>query len=266
MELQDNYDHISKEIFYITENIAAGDFEQDYQEQMHKGCVCENECVTNHCTCLAMSGAVYKHKNGVQDTCNYSIEETDENKPIYECNSSCKCRGKTCGNRLVQFGPRKHLQITDVGSKGLGLKTTVDIARGNFICEYAGEIISQNEAKRRYVRNKELGRMNYIFCVNEHFGERTYRTYIDPSVFGNIGRYINHSCQANCVLYPVRVNSIFPKLCIFAKTDIHRFSEITFDYGDQNATEDKSNDLENRVACLCNTSCCRKYLPYCPTI
>lgn len=261
MELQDDYEHVSEEIFYITENIAAAQhLEQELEEQIARGCVCEKQCnAENNCACVASSGLVYKKRENEPDD-SYFIEETDANTPMYECNNSCKCLGK-CGHRLVQFGPRKNLQITKTGEKGFGLVTNVAIRKGSFICEYAGEIISESEAKNRYRNNKSLQKMNYIFCVNEYFGDRNCKTYIDPSLFGNIGRYINHSCEPNCVLYPVRVNSVVPKLCIFAKTDIGVFCEITFDYGGG-----KWDNTTNRIVCKCNTPCCRKYLPYCPEI
>lgn len=257
MELQDDYEHISNEIFYTTENIVEAD------EQIQQGCNCVQECkLENNCACLQRSGAVYIYDE--QNSCNsYAIEETDTNKPIYECNNGCKCFGVFCGNRLVQFGPRKELQVINTGDKGFGLTTTSCIKKGSFICEYAGEVISESEAKRRFECNKTLGKMNYVFCINEHFGERNYKTFIDPSVFGNIGRYINHSCEPNCGLYPIRVNFITPKLGIFAKVDIEKSVEITFDYGVQNSI---IGELSSRINCLCNAQNCRKYLPYCPQI
>lgn len=259
MELQDDYEHISNEIFYTIENIVEED------EGIHQGCNCETKCtLENNCVCLQRSGAVYRYDNSAQSLRNsYTIEEIDTNKPIYECNNTCKCFGQFCGNRLVQFGPRNNLKAIRVGEKGYGLTTTSCIKKGNFICEYAGEVISESEAKRRYECNKTLGKMNYIFCINEHFGEKNYKTFIDPSVFGNIGRYINHSCEPNCVLYPIRVNFITPKLGIFAKTDIKESAEITFDYGTENSV---TSDLTSRINCLCNAENCRKFLPYCPQI
>lgn len=260
MELQDDYDHISNEIYYTTENIIT---ESVQDEQINEGCTCEKECnLETKCTCLERSGALLIQEDKDEDLWNsYFIQESISNKPIYECNKNCKCLGLFCGNRLVQFGPRKNLQIVNTGEKGFGLMTTTPIKKGRFICEYAGEVISESEAKQRYQYNKTLNKMNYIFCVNEYFGEISYKMFIDPSIFGNIGRYINHSCEPNCLLYPIRINFLIPKLCIFAKRDIEKFEEITFDYGNEN-----SDDETNRVYCLCKTKTCRKYLPYCPLI
>lgn len=265
MELEDNYEHVINEIFYTTENVVT---ESLNDEQITQGCICERECkLETNCTCLKRSGAIYAIDGDFEDLDQYFIVETDVNKPIYECNNSCKCFESFCGNRLVQFGPRKHLQIIPTEEKGFGLTTTTRIKQGNFICEYAGEIISADEAKKRYESNKELGKMNYIFCINENFGEKNYKTFIDPSIFGNIGRYINHSCEPNCVLHPIRVNSTIPKLCIFAKTDIETETEITFNYGNQNSTfEDEVTNTTNRIDCLCKSKKCKKYLPYFPQL
>lgn len=261
MELKDDYEHSNNSIFYTAENITSKSL---YDEQIHDGCACEAQCELETCSCLKKSGAKYFRSNHSGDIySSYFIEDTGTNSPIFECNSSCKCLDVVCGNRLVQYGPRKNLKIIPAGKKGEGLTTTIPIQKGNFICEYAGEVISEDEANIRYESNKRLGKMNYVFYINEHFGEKNYKTYIDPSVFGNIGRYINHSCEPNCGLYLIRVEHFTPKLCIFAKTNIEMYDEITFDYGNQNSVVDTVTD---RIACLCNAETCRRYLPYYPQL
>lgn len=265
MELSDDYEHVYDGIFYIAESIPTNDTKQYFEEQIRNGCSCETECsVDSGCSCLTMSGCIYNTTDRNNLT-TYSIEEIDDKKPIYECNSRCKCSGSLCGNRLVQFGPRLNLTITDAGKKGYGLTTTRDLKKGNFICEYAGEIISKKQAEVRHRQNCRSGKMNYIFCVSEHYGDETIKTFIDPSIFGNVGRYINHSCEPNCGLYVIRVDSIVPKLCIFTKTDVKKSTELTFDYGNQNSVFVKDGNLQNGIMCLCNMPTCKKYLPYCPT-
>lgn len=41
---------------------------------------------------------------------------------------------------------------------------------------------------------------------------RLLQTFIDPSRKGNIGRYLNHSCEPNCHILSVRVDGPVPKL------------------------------------------------------
>jgi len=114
----------------------------------------------------------------------------------------------------VQYGPRKNLEIFDspvYGSKGL--RTTINIPEGGYICEYAGELLTASEAKRRLKINEELGLMNYVLVLNEYTSETKQQvTIVDPSRRGNIGRYLNHSCQPNCHIAAVRIDCPIPKI------------------------------------------------------
>jgi len=49
-----------------------------------------------------------------------------------------------------QSGPIEGLDVrrTD-GAKGLGVISTNRISKGQFVCEYAGEIIGESEAEKR---------------------------------------------------------------------------------------------------------------------
>lgn len=267
MEFADNYEHLHNNIMYITENIPTSETEENLNQQILQGCTCENVCTKeNDCSCLRNSGSYYQtskisEEKAVSILNSYKIVLGESNKPSYECNDSCKCYKTVCGNRLVQYGPRKGLQLIECGQKGLGLVTNTQIKSGSFICEYAGEIISESEAFNRYKCLMKVNSMNYIFCINEHFGEATVKTYIDPTNFGNIGRYINHSCDPNCKLTPIRVNSPIPRLCIFAAKDIDKNCELTFDYGDGSLGFDVSRTSVQKI-CLCGSEVCRKYLPF----
>ena len=42
-------------------------------------------------------------------------------------------------------------------------------------------------------------------------GGRLTRTIVDPTVLGNIGRYLNHSCCPNLAMLPVRVDCMVPR-------------------------------------------------------
>jgi len=169
---------------------------------------------------------------------------------ILECNEYCEC-ARSCGNRLVQLGPRRFLSVFQTGERGWGLRTERFIQKGSFVCEYAGEIIGKEEAKRR----AKLDGVNYIFVLKEHFFNSVTETVIDPTCIGNIGRYINHSCQPNCIVIPVRVDSPVPRLGIFAVTDIRAGEEITYDYS-------SGRSEIGSAPCLCKTEKCLGFLPF----
>ncbi|XP_044748161.1 probable histone-lysine N-methyltransferase set-23 [Coccinella septempunctata] len=254
---RDSYEHIDSNIEYLPESIICSElFTSSYE---FSGCSCISECSANTCSCLQRSGAKYVFQNpGYLES--YTINKNFSEKPYYECNDNCECIGKLCGNKLVQCGPRRGLEIKHFDGKGLGLVTKLSIPSGSFICEYAGEIITSDMAKNLYPIYKLKYLMNYIFCINEYFGDKVYRTIIDPTESGNIGRYINHSCEPNCDLLIIRVQNNFPKLCIFAKHDIGANEEITFNYGDTIIEDDKKFSLN--VKCLCGKMRCKKFLPF----
>lgn len=260
----DNYHHISPDIFYTATNIPGpGANTEDFNTQFMGGCVCEDgRChIENSCPCAGKYGINYD-KNG-------RLLDSKFSGPVVECNSLCGCVGQgRCGNRVVQFGPRGGLQVFEAShGKGFGLKSDTILLKGDFICEYAGEVLSKEEARSR--AEASIGKINYIFVLNEHLSEgHVLKTYVDPTVIGNIGRYVNHSCEPNAVVVPVRTNNPVPKLCIFALKVIHAGEEITFDYGGGNINEGCSVEagLMQRKPCYCGAQVCRKYLPYDETL
>lgn len=57
---------------------------------------------------------------------------------VYECNKRCKCDPNMCTNRLVQHGLQVRLQLFKTQNKGWGIRCLDDIAKGSFVCIYAG--------------------------------------------------------------------------------------------------------------------------------
>lgn len=271
--IDDDYDHSNPGLFYTVTRIGK---EFEYYE---KGCNCENSnCTTETgCDCLK-----YGDNYQLNDEGNLILknDKFDNALPIFECNFNCSCfrhvfenrnrhgSGKVsklfCPNRNVQFGPLKTLEIFDAGKKGLGLKTNETIRRGTFICEYAGEIINLKTAKEREKNQRDD--MNYIFICKEYAGDKFYNvTIVDPTFIGNVGRYINHSCQPNSVIVPIRVNDSTPHLCVFAIRDIEKNEEICYDYSGRNRIETTpSNEIDftNRKLCYCQSPSCKSFLPY----
>ncbi|XP_076220967.1 histone-lysine N-methyltransferase SETMAR [Nomia melanderi] len=241
----DEYEHNIPSVMYIVNNIPGpgidlGDFESEYS----LGCLCTDRC--SNCSCTRGS------PNYIDDRL---LDEKLEG-PIIECNPYCTC-SETCGNKVVQKGPLNSLMVSEVGEKGLGLITTKLINKGQFICEYAGEVIGIEEARRRVEANKNS--MNYVLIVSEYAGERIIVTCIDPKYFGNIGRYCNHSCEPNANLVPIRVETVVPRLCLFASRNIDVGEEITFNYagGVVNSVHELSD-----TPCLCGSKNCIGYLPH----
>lgn len=69
---------------------------------------------------------------------------------IFECNDVCGCNKLLCKNRVVQNGQKVALQVVECGgAKGWGVTAVGDVARGTFVAEYTGEILTDVEADRR---------------------------------------------------------------------------------------------------------------------
>ncbi|XP_059049512.1 histone-lysine N-methyltransferase SETMAR [Achroia grisella] len=267
----DNYTHENNNIIYVIESIPGPkESSQEYDEiinnfnsQLTDHCLCQQSCLKNECRCLEKlktTNYVPYIKNKHMSVLNLDNGELSSNI-IIECNDLCSCSNE-CGNRVVQKGPIEGLNIKKCQdeAKGLGLFSECHLPKGMFVCEYAGEVITKSEAIMRHQMNAAQNKMNYILCLQEHSAGNLLQWFVDPSKFGNIGRYINHSCEPNCCIIPVRVNTPIPKLAIFTCSDILPNTEITFDYGSFN--NDNISENINRSKCLCNSKNCMEWMPY----
>jgi SET domain-containing protein len=73
----------------------------------------------------------------------------------------------------------------------LGLFANEDIAAGDFVIEYGGEIIDDALLLTRKQRYQDQRRSCLYFM-------KVPQGNIDAMTFGNEARFINHSCDPNC--------------------------------------------------------------------
>jgi SET domain-containing protein len=116
---------------------------------------------------------------------------------------------------------------------GHGLFAAEDIPPGTRIIAYRGEKISGQERVRRLAAGNV-----YIFHLN-------YRYAIDGQALENTARYINHSCDPNCV-----VDKDNGTLWIVAIRDIAAGEELSYNYG-----YDLTHYQDNPCNCGA-TNCC----------
>ena len=233
---------------YCSHNIAHNSLDVELDIVSYDGCKCGVlSCNPALCPCLLRFGENYNEDNTIL------MKQT----PVFECNSVCLC-GDACVNRKVQHGLKLPLLIFHCGAnKVLGLKTLKPLKKGEFVCEYAGEVISTEEARMRTTQQKG---MNYIITVMEHSIHDKTVTIIDPKDTGNIGRFINHSCSPNLVMIPVRCDSEVPMLALFTQKDIAANEELTFHY---NGSGDKDSiGVKSMKKCFCKSDNCKGFLPF----
>ncbi len=251
----DEYEHVSEFIFYTPTSIPGKGCDLGlFESQILSFCGCENKCDdVNTCACVGKTGKNYE-AGRLTDT------KLSGNGSCVECNSRCRCSASGCANRLIQFGPNPNLRIESFPHKGYGLTCGSRVEKGQFVCEYAGEVIGEQEAADR----RRGDRVNYIFSLNEHGEGGVIRTIVDATCIANVGRYINHSCDPNCVVVPVRVDSVVPKLAVFSRREIDAGEEITYSYDGRVDFSAENTDFEGLTLCHCGTDKCSRYLPYNP--
>ena len=205
----------------------------------YEGCSCEKEncSPTSGCSCISRFGPAFDRYGHLLDI----VPSTGLLRPVFECHDYCSC-GHFCVNRVVQHGVTVKLQVYDVGCKGVGVRTLQPIARGSFVCEYSGELLTYKSARRRS-KNADPATHNYILAVREFFGTKSLTTYVDATYVGNVGRFINHSCEPNLFVQPVRVENSVPRVALFAARDIPVYTELTYDY---------SGGVNTKAECGCN--------------
>ncbi|KAL0121100.1 hypothetical protein PUN28_008668 [Cardiocondyla obscurior] len=205
------------DFLYVTENCFTSSINVDRTITSLQSCRCEDNCSTEKCLCGNISLRCWYDEEGKL------IPEFNYTDPpmLFECNPACDCNRITCNNRVIQHGLTQRFQLFRTKGKGWGLRTLRHIPKGTYVCEYVGEIISDSEADHREDDS-------YLFDLDNRDGE----TYcIDARRYGNIARFINHSCAPN--LLPVRVfvehqDLHFPRIAFFANRDIEADEELGY--------------------------------------
>ena len=168
----------------------------------------------------------------------------------FECGPACGCK-ISCNNRTSQQRTSCLLSVKRTRC-GYGVFLEAPVAAGAFVCTYAGEVLPFVEAARRQELPTEH---RYVMAVREHAGSTLVTHFIDPSVFGNVGRFVNHSCDGGCLeSRVVRASGVLaPRVAFFARRALAASEELTFQFGSPTASGSK--------ACLCNTAACLGRMP-----
>ena len=158
--------------------------------------------------------------------------------------SNCRV-GPDCGNRKI--GQRKFAKCVPKREqgKGWGLITQEPLMRGDLVLEYVGEVI---DAKTKEKRLQEWTAEHpndpnfYIMSLRDQW-------FIDARHEANLSRFINHSCEPNCVLTQINVGG-FIRNGIFAIRDICAGEFLSYDYHFDTRHADQ-------FICRCGSAKCR---------
>ncbi|CAH9112576.1 unnamed protein product [Cuscuta epithymum] len=224
-------------------------------------CHCTGGCRPGNfnCPCLQKNGG-FLHYSALGVLLTYKCF-------IHECGPSCSCP-PNCRNRISQAGLKARLEVFKTRNRGWGLRSWDPIRSGGFICEFAGEVI---DASRAGEYGRESGD-SYMFDATRNYPplevvqvgqsnspEIPFALVISARSYGNVARFMNHSCSPNVMWQPVvreNNNEAYYHVAFFAISHIPPMQELTFDYGviPSNRAADR-----RRKRCLCGSPNCRGF-------
>ncbi|KAJ1378954.1 SET domain [Sesbania bispinosa] len=257
---------------YITSVKVASDVKVPHRPN---GCKCQGTCRnTRNCSCAKHNGSEFPYVRGGD-----RLKEARD--VLFECGPKCGC-GPDCGNRISQKGLKYRLEVYRTANKGWAVRTWDFIPSGAPVLEYTG-VLRRIDELDKLTENEYIFEIDCLQTMNEVEGrERRLRSVslptktsadepmknspefgIDAESFGNVSRFINHSCEPNlfvqCVLSSHHDISL-ARVVLFAADDIPPYQELTYDYGYILDSVVGPDGKIKKLPCHCGTDDCRKRL------
>ncbi|XP_073211215.1 histone-lysine N-methyltransferase, H3 lysine-36 specific isoform X10 [Lepidochelys kempii] len=142
---------------------------------------------------------------------------------LYECHPLVCPAGGRCQNQCFSKRQYPEVEIFRTLARGWGLQAKRDIKKGEFVNEYVGELIDEEEcrARIRYAQEHDITNF-YMLTLDKD-------RIIDAGPKGNYARFMNHCCQPNCETQKWSVNGD-TRVGLFALVNIKAGTELTFNY------------------------------------
>ncbi|KAM4690045.1 histone-lysine N-methyltransferase ASH1L [Rhinophrynus dorsalis] len=178
------------------------------------------------------------------ETENGCVEDCLNRMIFAECSpNTCPC-GEQCHNQRIQ----RHewvqcLERFRAEGKGWGIRTKEPLKAAQFIIEYLGEVVSEQEFRNRMIEQYHNHSDHYCLSLDSGMVIDSYR-------MGNEARFINHSCDPNCEMQKWSVNGVY-RIGLYALKDMPAGTELTYDYNFH------SFNTEKQQLCKCGVEKCR---------
>ncbi|KAL1194108.1 Histone-lysine N-methyltransferase, H3 lysine-9 specific SUVH3 [Cardamine amara subsp. amara] len=238
------------------------------------GCSCHGSCSPGdlNCSCIRKNDGDLPYLNGVMLVSRRLV--------IHECGPTCPCHAN-CKNKVIQTGLKFRLEVFKTANRGWGLRSWDPIRAGSFVCEYAGEVkdrgnLREDQEDDEYVFDTSATshvynsfKWNYEpALVDEDPSDEVPEEFNLPSPlrisaknFGNVARFMNHSCSPNVLWQPVvcegNGESVI-HIAFFAIRHIPPMAELTYDYGVSPTSEARDGSFSHgKRRCLCGSEKCR---------
>lgn len=140
--------------------------------------------------------------------------------------------------------PRRRISVRRSPIHGRGVFARLPIAAGELVVEYAGAVVTWEEAAAAHQTSSAEDGHTLLFDLGDGL-------VIDGNRGGNSARWINHGCAPNCeaVVDGRRIE-------IYALTDIAPGQELLLDYHLQLDLDPDETDT-SVYTCRCGASTCR---------
>lgn len=255
------------EMFHMLKNSCTKDRQRDVQKPKPYKQIKANHLVhpvkredlfsenMNSCNCKETD----EEPCGVSSSCINRIT-------FFLCNKDYCPAGEKCCNQVFEDRVPPKVEVKPFPGKGFGLITLEPIKAGTFIIEYVGEVIDEKEFKKRFSKKIEERDNNFYFLSIDQ------KYQIDAGPSGNKSRFMNHSCEPNCITQIWNVSFGQTRVGIFADRDIEmvgfglfffkflscnfllfQHEELTFNYL-------FSSTGEKKQTCYCGSKKCGQFI------
>ena len=153
---------------------------------------------------------------------------------VYKTNSIMPCRCLTKQEIVAESlstGKDAPLEVRDGGCAGRGLFATARILKGQWLCEYKGQVYPLGEKQKHIEEYEKNGEGSYIVSSKHPVGGGTRLCWDATRYVHQYGRYINHALQPNAALtHPCHITGKW-RIGFLAIMDVEEGHEIVWDYG-----------------------------------